>query len=120
MRAIKMDVAAGDQRKLTARRDNRNRWQIEPDDLDAWRAHCAHSVRAQPNAQPDAPVSTPSEGAIEELLRLRVEAGILRERAEAADRDRDAWREDAGAWKRQAEALTGELIKRRRRWWSRR
>lgn len=120
MRAIKMDVAAGDEQKLSARRDNRNHWQIEPDDLDAWRAHCAHSARAHDDAQANAPVSTLSETEIEELSRLRVEAGMLRERAEAAELDRDAWREDAGAWKRQAEALTGELTTRRRRWWSRR
>jgi hypothetical protein len=120
MRAIKIGVSAGNERKLPARRDNRNRWQIEPDDLDRWAAHCAHSVRAQDDAQPAAPVGTPLEAEVEELSRLRVEAGMLRERAETAERDRDAWREDAGAWKRQAEALMGDLATRRRRWWSRR
>lgn len=119
MRAIKIDADRSDERKLPARRDNRNRWQIEPNDLDQWAAHCAHSVRAHDDAQSDAPVTTPSETEIEELSRLRVEAGMLRERAEAAEQDRDAWREDAGAWKRQAEALTGELTTRRRRWWFR-
>ena len=100
--------------RLRATRDNRNRWRIEQGDLDKWRSNSAHSVRAQPDAQPDAP--HPSEDR-DALIRFGVEVGMLRERAEAAERDRDAWHDEAEAWKRQAEELTGVLATRRRRWW---
>ena len=112
MRAIKAH-------DLKASRNNRNRWIIAETALDAWRSHSLHSVRAQEDAPELAQQSTRSEEHVrdrEELAGLRVEGRMLREAVEAAERDREVWRGEAEAWKRQAQDLTGELA-RRRRWW---
>ena len=109
MRAVK----SGD---LKAIRDNRNRWRIEAGDLDAWRSHTPHTVRAHPGAHPDAhPPAHPDEPPAalrEELAALRERVEGLTARAEAAEQDRDAWR-------RQSEALAEALSARRLRrgWW---
>ena len=65
--------------RLQARRDNRNRWQISPHDLEAWSAHTvqtqAHTVQAQVITRP-----APEAAQAEELPALR--AALTAEAAE--------------------------------------
>ena len=69
--------------ELQARRDNKNRWKIDPEDLDKWaRAQWAPSG----HAQSDAP-TLPSQDALD-LAAARAEIGQLRERLDDADRER--------------------------------
>ena len=73
--------------KLKAHRDNRNRWQIAPDDL---AAHFPHIVRLVRSAQPD---ETPE---LREQLTKETSRADAAERArDQAEADRDEWREIA-------------------------
>ncbi len=78
--------------ELAGRRDNQNRWQIAPDDLDAWSASRGreHAVTTE-HVQS---VATQND----QLEHLRTELGAVREalaaetaRANAAEADRDRW-----------------------------
>ena len=80
-------------KSLKATRDNRNRWQIDLADLEAWAADRPVS----PNS--DRPVS---EGMsdhdreqVAKMARLETENAQLRERMNELREDRDAWREQA-------------------------
>ena len=83
MRAIKSH-------KLKAHRDNRNNWQILPDDL---AAHFPHIVRSVQTAHPDDT----------ELLRSKLAAETAR--ADAAERARDQAETDRDRWQAMAEKL---------------
>jgi hypothetical protein len=76
--------------QLQARRDNRNRWQIQPDDLAAW---CAHSVRNSATAHPD------------DNAELRARLASETARADAAERARQQAEADRERWQRMAEKL---------------
>lgn len=76
--------------KLKAHRDNRNHWQISPEDLSEW---CAHSVRQQQTAHP--------EGSTELREKLASETA----RADAAERARDQAEVDRDKWRGMAEKL---------------
>jgi excisionase family DNA binding protein len=97
MRAIKSH-------KLKAKRDNRNHWLITPDDLSAWSAQGAHTVRQQIAAHPN------------EVTELREKLASETARADAAERARDQAEADRDAWKQQATALLSGPP-RTRRWW---
>lgn len=97
MRAVKSH-------KLRAKRDNRNHWLITPDDLSAWRAQYAHTVRRQMSAHPT------------EVTELREKLVSETARADAAERARDQAEADRDAWKQQASALLSRPP-RARRWW---
>lgn len=90
---------------LRAFRDNKNQWRIKNDDLEAWaRAHGAQwtpseqkdahahhlPTDAHPRAQPDLPYHDTLE-----LVRVKAELEGERARREAAESDRDHWREIA-------------------------
>ncbi len=76
--------------ELRARRDNRNRWKIDPDELTKWRSH---SVRTQPVAHPDDSAD--------------LKAALAREtvRADAAERARDQAEASRDQWRQMAETL---------------
>jgi excisionase family DNA binding protein len=97
MRAIKSH-------KLKAKRDNRNHWLITLDDLSAWSAQCAHTVRRQIAVHPT------------EVTELREKLVSETARADAAERARDQAEADRDAWKQQATALLSRPP-RTRRWW---
>lgn len=83
MRAIKCH-------KLKAHRDNRNNWQILPDDL---AAHYPHTVRTVQTAHP------------EQLDELRAKLAAETARADAAERARDQAEADRDRWQLMAEKL---------------
>ena len=99
MRAVKL-------LEIKALRNNRNHWVIDRDSFSLWMTSGDNDGHAQTNAQPDA-----HQEHIEEIRFLHRENADLRSRVEAAERDRDAWRDQA---KRDQEALH-EAVK--RRWW---
>lgn len=86
MRAIKSH-------KLKANRDNRNNWQILPDDLEA---HYPHIVRSVRSAHPEE-----SEEKAEIHAKLAAETA----RADAAERARDQAEADRDRWQKMAEKL---------------
>lgn len=83
MRAIKCH-------KLKAHRDNRNNWQILPDDL---AAHYPHTVRTVQTAHP------------EQLDEIRAKLAAETARADAAERARDQAEADRDRWQLMAEKL---------------
>lgn len=91
MRAIKGQL-------LLAKRDNRNHWSINPDDLDRWRPSTVRTVEAAHHLHT---ISDTSE-ALMKVASLEAENGQLRERLLEAQADRDAWR---------------EMAQKRRSWW---
>ena len=93
-------LASGD---LNARRDNKNRWMIDPEDVDRWtgqRPDTDRTVsedRTEPQAGP--PADTP-----ETLIKLAVAEARLTDalaRVEDLQRERDEWRTQAQAITRQ-------------------
>jgi excisionase family DNA binding protein len=76
--------------QLKAHRDNRNRWNIKPEDL---QAHYPHSVRTVRNAHPD------------ESAELREKLAAETARATAAERARDQAETARDHWQRMAETL---------------
>ena len=95
MRAVKL-------LEIKALRNNRNHWVIDRDSFALWMSSGDNEGHAQTNAHQEH---------IEEIKFLHRENADLRSRVEAAERDRDAWRDQA---KRDQEALH-ETVK--RRWW---
>jgi excisionase family DNA binding protein len=89
--------------ELRGQRDNLGAWRIEPDELDAWAAHRAASVRPSASAPPTAPPAETAELRVS-LARAEAEVSGLRERLADLTADRDAWRA-------QAQELAS------RRWW---
>ena len=76
--------------QLKAKRDNRNRWNISPEDL---AAHCAHTVRQQPAAHHD------------DSAALREKLVGETTRANAAERARDQAEANRDHWQRMAKTL---------------
>lgn len=91
MRAIKDQI-------LLAKRDNRNNWCIDTDDLDRWRAS---TVRTVDSAHALHTQNDTSETLVK-VASLEAENGQLRERLLEVQSDRDAWR---------------EMAQKRRSWW---
>lgn len=93
-------------KSLFAQRDNKNRWQISPDDLEKWvdsRPDTLVQVRSETGHVPDL------SG---ELASSRTEVRLLREQLDDTKADRDAWRS-------QAEALSKTIGEGRTGFWSR-
>lgn len=83
--------------RLQARRDNRNQWQISPQDLEAW---CAHTVRTPHFAHP-----APDPAQADETLALRTALAAETARADAAERARDQAEADRNQWHAIAQTL---------------
>lgn len=83
--------------QLKARRDNRNNWQINPEDLEEW---CAHSVHA-----PQFAPFTPEPAQPDELPTLRAALATETARADAAERARDQAEADRNQWRDMAQTL---------------
>ena len=83
--------------RLQAKRDNRNRWHISPNDLEAW---SAHTVQAQQNA-PLAPYPAQAD----ETPALRAALAAATARADAAERARDQAEADRNQWRDMAQTL---------------
>lgn len=93
-------------KSLFAQRDNKNRWQISPDDLERWvgsRSEASGHVRTVTEQCPDL---------TEELASSKTEVRLLREQLDDTKADRDAWRS-------QAEALSRTIGEGRTGFWSR-
>ena len=93
-------------KSLFAIRDNKNRWQIDPDDLEKWvdsRPDTLAQVRSETETVPDL------SG---ELAASQTEVRLLREQLDDTKADRDAWRS-------QAEALSKTIGEGRTGFWSR-
>lgn len=90
-------------RELRAIRDNRNAWQITPDDLDEWlTAHRGPAQTMTAVHQTDQIQATEIRA-----VRAETERDAAIARAEAAERDRDRW-----------QAMAEKLAERPRpRWW---
>jgi len=86
-------LASGD---LPARRDNKNRWIIDPADLDRWSGHRPDPDRTMTEDRPGPPADTP-----ETLARLAVAEARL---ADALNRIEDL-RADRDHWQNQAQTL---------------
>ena len=86
--------------KLKAFRDNKNHWQITPDDFVLWVS--GDSVRTAHPAHPD------------ESLEWREKLASETARADAAERARDQAESDRDRWRGMAEKLAD---KPRRGWW---
>lgn len=91
MRAIKTQ-------ELKAIRDNRNHWLIAAEDFDRWRTSTVRTVEV---------LHTPHTPDAIEMERLKAEVETERRLREAAEADRDHWRE-------MANKLAAPI---RRRWW---
>jgi hypothetical protein len=91
MRAIK-------DQQLLAKRDNRNHWKIDPNELDRWRSSTVRTVEVAH------PLHTP-EDSPKTLAKLAGETA----RADAAERARDQAEADRDAWR--------EMAQKRHRWW---
>jgi len=83
-------MRAINRQQLKAHRNNRNQWQITPEDL---QAHYPHSVRSVRNAHPD------------DSTELRANLAGETARADAAERARDQAEADRDRWQRMAEKL---------------
>lgn len=83
--------------QLKARRDNRNRWQISPQDLDEW---CAHTVRT-----PKIEAPAPDAAQADETPTLRAALAAETARADAAERARDQAEADRNQWRDMAQTL---------------
>lgn len=96
-RSIMRAIETGE---LAARRDNRNRWQIEAESLAHWARSGHVKVEAHPEPTPERQPETINTDLLVQSLRELIEAE--RRRADAAETDRDAWREMAQRswWKR--------------------
>lgn len=93
-------------KSLFAQRDNKNRWQISPDDLEKWVASRPDTLA---HVRPESGHVLDLSG---ELAASRTEAKLLREQLDDTKADRDAWRS-------QAEALSRTIGGRRTGFWSR-
>ena len=86
--------------RLRGFRDNRGRWRVDPEALDAWAAEqgtVPHMVQAIATAeQPGAVVQTLGPDLATEFAVLRVRLEGAEARAAELERDRDHWRELAG------------------------
>jgi excisionase family DNA binding protein len=86
---------------LAAFRDNRNRWQISPDDLSKWLSGRTDIATVNDSRHDTA---TPDEKAIR-LAVLEAELKHKDQRISDLERDRDSWKDQA------------QQLARRRRWW---
>lgn len=98
--------------EINAVRTNKNHWAIDEESLSLWISKTEKGGRAHPDAHQNAHPDIYREL----ICSLQRENVDLRCRAEAAERDRDAWRDQA---KRDQEALH-EGQKRWRWWWFKR
>ena len=93
-------------KSLFAQRDNKNRWQISPDDLAKW-------VDSRPDTLAQVrPGAGPVSNLSGELASSRTEVRLLREQLDETKADRDAWRS-------QAETLSRTIGEGRTGFWSR-
>lgn len=101
-------MRAIEKQEIRAYRDNRNRWKIDPEDLERWAgAQWAPSGHAQPDPPTLPTFATPAEVEIE---RLRGEVRTERALREAAEAERDRWRA-------MAETLAEKPGPPRKSWW---
>lgn len=90
-------LRAVQRQELQAVRDNRNRWRVDGESLDAWAAARVLPTGQRPAMAPIAQAVAQSDA---ELLALRVQLAAreadlegLRELLRAVESDRDAWRD---------------------------
>ena len=104
-------------RNLIAKRDNRNRWQIDPEELSKWLSDRAGIVTGKA-VRAD---SQPLPHADENLIRIAVLEAELKgkdQRIADLERDRDAWKAQAQELaSRDAPQVQIEPPSPPRRWW---
>lgn len=79
--------------EIQAVRDNRNRWRIEVESLDAWALRRTPTAQRPDLAQSSAQLDAELAGLRVELAGLRVQLAGRDELLRAVEADRDAWRD---------------------------
>ena len=102
---------------LVGFRDNRNRWQIKPDDLSKWLSNRSNNVSDKPDNSDRQKLPVVDEKALR-IAVLETELKGKDQRIADLERDRDqrisALERDRDSWKEQAQELAQH---RPRRWW---
>ena len=104
-------------RQLAARRDNRNRWQIDPADLSKWLSDRSDIATVKTVNLDSQPLPPPDEN----LTRIAVLEAELKgkdQRIADLERDRDEWKAQAQELARR-DVLQGQIdsLAPLRRWW---
>lgn len=96
---------------LPGTRDNRNRWKIDPQDVDRWSQNRPDNDRSQTADMTGQNVDIARTAALE------AENGQLRERLNEMRAERDHWRQIASNLSAQTEILVPKVMRQVRRWW---
>jgi len=102
---------------LVARRDNRNRWQIDPADLSKWLSERSDIATVKAVKVSSQPVPSPDENSIR-ITVLEIELKGKDQRILDLERDRDDWKAQAQQLARRdvPQGQITPLAPRRRRW----
>lgn len=101
---------------LAARRDNRNRWQIDPDDLSKWLSDRSDIVTVKAVNADSQRVPPPDENLIR-IAMLEAELKGKDQRISDLERDRNDWKAQAQELARR-DVPQGQITSPPRRWWS--
>ena len=102
---------------LFARRDNRNRWQIEPADLLKWLSDRSDIATVKPVNLDSQQVPLPSNESLIRIAVLEAELKGKDQRIADLERDRDDWKAQAQELARR-DVPQGQIASPPRRWWS--
>jgi len=102
---------------LSARRDNRNRWQIEPADLSKWLSQRSDIATVKP-VTPDRQQVPPPDETLIRIAMLEAELKAKDQRIADLERDRDDWKAQAQELARR-DVSQGQIARlpSPRRWW---
>lgn len=102
---------------LIAFRNNRNRWQIDDNDLSKWLSQRT-GIGTDNTVIPDSQKATPIDENVVRIAVLEAELSGKDQRIADLERDRDAWKAQAQELARRDTSLAQpEPPSRRRRWW---
>ena len=104
-------------RHLVARRDNRNRWQIDPADLSKWLSDRSDIATVKPVNLDSQQVPLPSNESLIRIAVLEAELKGKDQRIADLERDRDDWKAQAQELARR-DVPQGQIASPPRRWWS--
>ena len=102
---------------LSARRDNRNRWQIDPADLSKWLSDRSDIATVKPVNLDSQQVPLPSNESLIRIAVLEAELKGKDQRIADLERDRDEWKAQAQDLARR-DVPQGHIASPPRRWWS--
>ena len=102
-------------RHLVARRDNRNRWQIDPADLSKWLSDRS-DIATVKTVNLDSQQMPPSDENLIRIAALEAELKGKNQRIADLERDRDAWKAQAQELARR-DVPQEQITSPPRRWW---